>query len=106
MEDCTFSMSESGNFYVDSKVKSVFEEHGFIIVRSLFTKEEISNLRQHFEQNENIKKHAYGRSDGNERVSKVCIWNIAGNDLSGIVARYPNELKIIQEFIFQNKGSI
>ena len=59
MEDCTFSMSESGNFYVDSKVKSVFEEHGFIIVRSLFTKEEINNLRQHFEHNENIKKHAY-----------------------------------------------
>ena len=81
-------MSESGNFYVTSQVKSVFEEHGFILVRSLFTKEEITNLKQHFEQNEKIKTYACGRSDGNHRVSKVCIWNKAGNDLSGIVSRY------------------
>ena len=56
-------------------------------VALLFTFEEISKLKDHFETHEDIQKHAYGRSDGNNRMSKLCIWNKAGDDLSGIVAR-------------------
>ena len=88
MEKCTFSISENGNFYVTPNVKAAFDLHGFILVKQLFSNEEITNLKNHFENNVDIKKHAYGRSDGNGRLSKICLWNRAGDDLSGIISRY------------------
>ena len=88
MKECTFEVSDTGSFYVTSQVLDQFNKHGYIIVRNLFSIEEISKLKDHFETHEDIQKHAYGRSDGNNRMSKLCIWNKAGDDLSGIVARY------------------
>ena len=88
MEECTFEVSDTGSFYVNSQILDQFNNHGYIIVKNLFTFEEISKLKDHFETHEDIQKHAYGRSDGNNRMSKLCIWNKAGDDLSGIVARY------------------
>ena len=85
---CTFKLSDTGSFYVTSQVLDQFNKHGYIIVRDLFDFEEISKLKDHFETHQDIQKHAYGRSDGNNRMSKLCIWNKAGDDLSGIVARY------------------
>ena len=57
-----------------SQVLDQFNKHGYIIVRNLFTFEEISKLKDHFETHEDIQKHAYGRSDGNNRMSKLCIF--------------------------------
>ena len=88
MEECTFEVSDTGSFYVNSQILDQFNNHGYIIVKNLFTFDEISKLKDHFETHEDIQKHAYGRSDGNNRMSKLCIWNKAGDDLSGIVARY------------------
>ena len=85
--ECNFSMSDSGDFYVSSHVKSVFDKHGYILVRQLLNTEEVSKLREHFETDNEIQKYAYGRSDGNNRVTKVCLWNKAGDDFSGNVAR-------------------
>lgn len=88
MEECTFEVSDTGSFHVNSQILDQFNKHGYVVVRNLFTIEEISKLKDHFETHEDIQKHAYGRSDGNNRMSKLCIWNKAGDDLSGIVARY------------------
>ena len=95
MEECTFEVSDTGSFYVTSQVLDQFNKHGYVVVRNLFTIEEISKLKDHFETHEDIQKHAYGRSDGNNRMSKLCIWNKAGDDLSGIVARYFHRKKMI-----------
>ena len=92
MENCTFTTSENGEFYVTSHVRSTFEKHGYIVVRNLFQEAEMSNLKYYFENNIQIQKNAYGRSDGNDRISKLSLWNYAGDDLSGIVARYLSKM--------------
>ena len=48
---------------------------------------EVDKLRRCMETSEDIKNHAYGRNDGKGRQSKLCIWNFAGNDVTGVVAR-------------------
>jgi len=88
MESCVFlADSDSGDFYVNSRVKAVFDSQGFVLVKHLLSPEEVQKLRSCFEGSEDIQKHAYGRSDGKNRVSKLCVWNVAGDDISGVVAR-------------------
>ena len=43
MEECIFTVSDTGEFYVTSHIENVFNKHGYIIVRQIFTNEEISN---------------------------------------------------------------
>ena len=59
----------------------------YIIVRGLLSPPEVERLRHCMENSEDIKSHAYGRNDGKGRQSKLCIWNFAGNDVTGVVAR-------------------
>lgn len=33
--------------------------------------------------------HAYGRSDGNGRMTKMALWNHPGQDITGMIARIP-----------------
>jgi len=74
-------------FYVTREVQSSFERHGFILVRGLLDKEEVSKLRQCMEESKDIPKFAIGRSDGQGATSKLCVWNKAGDDVCGVVAR-------------------
>lgn len=75
------------DFYVTQEVKNSFESNGFIIVRHLFSSEEMKRIKTFVETDPNIQKHSYGRSDGNNKISKMCLWNYAGDDLTGILTR-------------------
>ena len=60
------------------------------------------------ETSEDIKNHAYGRNDGKGRQSRLCVWNYAGNDVTGVVARYSPTMSLLcnvitQKFIPNNK---
>ena len=77
----------SEDFYISKDVRKSFDSNGFIIVRNLFSVKEIESVKNFVETDENIKKHAYGRSDGNNKISKMCLWNYAGDDLTGILTR-------------------
>ena len=59
----------------------------FILVRGLFNKLEMAKIRDCVEESEDIKKHSYGREDSKGRLSKLCIWNLAGNDILGMAIR-------------------
>ena len=82
-----FSAIGTSGFSVTSEVKAAFEDHGFILVRGLLDFEEIGLLKDFVENDPTIMENSYGRSDGNNRISKLCLWNKAGDDLSGLVAR-------------------
>ena len=45
--------------------------NGFLLVRGLWDVEEVAKLRKCMEESEDIRQHAYGRSDGMGAVSKV-----------------------------------
>ena len=54
--------------------------------------QEVERLRYCIETSEDIKNHAYGRNDGKGRQSRLCVWNYAGNDVTGVVARYSHRM--------------
>lgn len=59
-----------------------------MIVRGLFSPSESEKIKDCLEKSEDIKAHAYGGDDGHGRISKMCLWNYAGNDVLGVVARW------------------
>jgi len=77
----------SQHFRVTQEVKASFDKQGFFILRGLFTQPEVSHLLSFFEHSEGIRRHTYGRDDGNQRRTKVCLWNYAGDDVSAMVSR-------------------
>ena len=83
-----FKLSENGEFYVTQKVQNTFNEHGYIVVRNLLNSEEVLKLRTYMEQSKEIQNHSYGREDGMGRKSNLSLWNVAGDDIAGIVSRY------------------
>lgn len=60
----------------------------------MITEDEITKVKDCVEQSEDIKANAFGRADANGRTSRLCLWNRAGNDVTGVLARYGlNNLK-------------
>jgi hypothetical protein len=63
-----YKRPDTDEFYVTKEIRD-----GYILVRGLFNIDEVTKLRTHFEQSQSIQKHAYGRSDGMERFSRMCL---------------------------------
>ena len=90
MENCTFWLSDNGEFYVTPAVKAAFDNHGFIVVRNLLNPDEVAKLKSYFENCHEFQDKAYGRSDGKGRKSKLVLWNKATDDFGGVITRYTN----------------
>ena len=69
------------------EARNQFLKDGFLLVRNLLDQNEVAKLKECLESSEDIQEHAYGRSDGMGASSKLAIWNMAGDDVSGMVAR-------------------
>lgn len=80
-------MPDTGEFYCTPEIRESFDKNGYILVRGLFSNDEVSKFKDCMEQSKDIKKFAHGRSDGTGKQSKLCLWNYAGDDVCGIVAR-------------------
>jgi len=88
MESCVFSSScDANEFYVTPSVKAAFDKHGYILVRNLFTPDEVAKLKRYMEESREMQNKSYGRSDGKGRRTKVTLWNRAVDDVAGVVAR-------------------
>ena len=61
----------SETFSVTKETKESFNQNGYVIVRNLFSKAEVSKLIQFYEKSEEIEKYAYGRDDGLHKQTKV-----------------------------------
>ena len=58
-----------------------------ILFRSLLNPKELAKLKENLEREDGILQYSYGRGDGHGRVSRMCLWNQPGNDLTGMVGR-------------------
>jgi hypothetical protein len=87
MAESEYKMPDTGEFYVTREIQASFDQNGYILVRGLFNTEEVARFTNYMEQSKPIKENAYGKSDGMERFSRMCLWNVAGDDISGVVAR-------------------
>ena len=64
-----------------------FQRDGYLMVRALFDAEEMDILRTAAKVDAAIKEHAYLVDDGKGAATKLALWNKAGDDLYGAVAR-------------------
>jgi ectoine hydroxylase len=66
---------------------SDFHRDGYLIIRAMFDHEEMDILRAVAKADAAIKEHAYLVDDGKGAATKLALWNKAGDDLYGAVAR-------------------
>ena len=83
-----FTTEDDDNFYVTPVVKNFFDRHGYILVRNLLSTAETDRLKDYMERNPELQAKSYGRLDGQGLESRLALWNVAGDDVSGMVSRY------------------
>ena len=64
-----------------------FQENGYLIVPSLFDKEEANILHAAAKADKAFSNHAYDLEDGEGGKAQLVLWNKAGEDLWGAIAR-------------------
>lgn len=72
----------------DSDVRQ-FQRDGYLIIRALLDREEAEILRRTAKADAAFQKHAHDLKDGEGGTAKLVLWNKAGDDLYGTVARLP-----------------
>jgi len=66
---------------------SAFHENGYLIVRGLFDAEEAGILREAAKAESAFEEKAYDLDDGEGGQQRLVLWNSAGEDLWGAIAR-------------------
>ena len=89
----------SSTFLVSTEIKESFDANGFVIIRNILSGEEIAKLLDFYENSEEIKLHSYGRDDGLEKKTKVCLWNYAGDDIGDMVSRSEKIVTTFEELL-------
>lgn len=78
---------------------AAFQRDGFLLVSSLFDKDETDILRQTAKADAAMKKHAYDLKDGEGGATKLVLWNSAGEDVYGTVARTPRIVHAMEQLL-------
>ena len=86
MEAATFTNTHGTAFNISNKMVEAFQEHGFLLVRNMFSKEEMDLMVKCFETEE-FRQNVFTRSDGGERGFQMALWWEPGDDTVGLVTR-------------------
>jgi hypothetical protein len=76
-----------------------FQSDGFLLVKSLFDNEETNILRQTAKADAALKSHAHDLKDGEGGATKLVLWNNAGEDVYGTVARCPRVVRSMEQLL-------
>jgi ectoine hydroxylase-related dioxygenase (phytanoyl-CoA dioxygenase family) len=76
-----------------------FHRDGYVILRSLFDAEEMDILRSAAKADAAMKSNAYEVADGQGAAIKLVLWNKAGEDIYGSVARCPRIVDTMEELL-------
>ena len=64
-----------------------FQKDGYILIKSLFDREEIDLLKKTAIEDRELDKHSFGRADGEGGTVRLSLWNHPGNNIYGMIAR-------------------
>lgn len=78
---------------------SAYHEDGFLIVKSVFSGEEIDLLRERARHDKQLDDHSIQRADGAGGVSRLAIWNHPGNGIYGMFARCEPMVGLAQQLL-------
>ncbi len=82
----------------DSQV-AAFQRDGYLLVHSLFDREETDILRQTAKTDAAMKQHAHDLKDGEGGATKLVLWNQVGEDVYGAVARSPRIVHAMEQLL-------
>jgi ectoine hydroxylase-related dioxygenase (phytanoyl-CoA dioxygenase family) len=88
----------TNQFLTDEQV-AAFDRDGYIMVRQLFDAGEMEILRKAAKTDQAFQKNAYERKDGEGGVAKLVLWNKAGEDIYGAVARCPRIVDAMEQLL-------
>lgn len=72
---------------LEKKVLSEYERNGFVVARSMFSKEEIDLLRRASKEDRQLDQHSFGKGDGEGGTVRLSLWNHPGDTIYGMFAR-------------------
>lgn len=67
--------------------KSTFERDGYVIIRSMFSKEETALLMEVAENDNVIRRNTYGRKDKDGNTTKLALWYTLSDNIYSLFAR-------------------
>ena len=85
--------------YITSKKKELFNEDGFVIIRNLFSKEEIAKLSEKAHNDLQLDKAARSVDDGNGNAVRLSLWNHPGDGIYGMFARCNKMVESVEKLL-------
>lgn len=82
----------------DSQIAD-FHRDGYVIVRGLFDAEETNILRHAAKADAALQKNSYSVDDGKGAAIKLALWNKAGENIYGMVARCPRVVDAMEQLL-------
>lgn len=76
-----------------------FHQDGFVIIRQLFDTEEMAIVRQAAKNDRAFRHHAHDLKDTEGGVAKLVLWNHAGKDVFGTVAKTPRIVDSMEQLL-------
>lgn len=78
---------------------AAFHRDGYVIVEDLFNEEEVAAIREFARADRDIEESAKSKRDGEGGITKIRLWNEAGDDVYGVVARLERIVKPMQQLL-------
>jgi ectoine hydroxylase len=82
----------------EAQVKQ-FQSDGYLIVPALFDREESDLMQRVARADQSFQKHAYPLQDGEGGTAKLVLWNKAGSDLYGTIARCHRVVNAMEQLL-------
>lgn len=84
---------------ITEKHHEEYNEHGYTIIREMFTKEETELLYRTALEDELIRKNAFDLNDQNGKKTKLTLWYKPGDDIFGLLTRSKRVVKGVETLL-------
>ena len=84
---------------LSEKQLAAFHEEGYLIVRGVFDAKEADILRAAAAADQSFKENAYDLEDGEGGKAQLVLWNSAGEDLWGAIARSERIVNAMEQLL-------
>lgn len=76
-----------------------FESDGFVLVRSLYTSDEMRKLLDFTQADPRLTGSTYGKKDASGQETKLALWNDPGEDLYSMFSRNPRNVDRMEQLL-------
>ena len=79
--------------------RTTYQQDGYLILRGLFTSEEITLLKQAAVEDRQLDQRSFGRADGEGGTVRLSVWNHPGNGIYGMFARHERLVNAAEDLL-------